>query len=75
MCRKLAVTQPIPPKFFYIIGGDEPPWDIRSVDIYTGAMGVENCELEKASWKAIWSLFGLDKMRQDLQGWLSDLDL
>ncbi len=69
MCRRLARTQPKPPKFLLVIGRDNPPWEMIELDITTGDPISEN-RLEVMNWKAVWRQIGLTGLRDELRAWL-----
>jgi len=68
-CRKLGQTQPKPPKFFFVIGRDEPPWELVEVDIETGDV-VSEMSLSAMNWRALWERAGLVALRNELRQWI-----
>jgi len=69
LCRRLGQTQPIPPKFFLVIGRDQPPWEMIELDIRTGDIAAEHT-LTDMNWKEIWQQAGLVALRNELRRWI-----
>jgi hypothetical protein len=67
-CRAFAQLQPIAPKFFYVIGYDEPPWTLIELDITTAAE-VSRHKLDGMDWNLVWHEVGLVEIRQTLKKW------
>ena len=67
ICRSIATSQSINPKFFYVIGGDSPPWDMIEIDIFTGDR-LDDTVLWTEDWKEIWSQLGLSSLRESIVG-------
>ena len=73
LCRTLGLSQPVMPKFFYVIGGQEPPWIIREVDIETGELLDNVAELHNAGnndWRRVWKCLGLIELRETIRKWV-----
>ena len=68
-CRKLAQTQPVAPKFFLVIGRDQPPWQLIELDITTGEIVAEHT-LTNMDWKTVWQQAGLTDLRNELRRWV-----
>jgi len=69
LARLHAGVQARPPKFFYVIGADSPPWTLLELDITTG----QECGrhvLHGANWPQVWEAAGLVELRRQLQRWL-----
>ena len=66
LCRRLAVTQARPPKFFFVVGRDAPPWDIVQIDIETG-MKLSTQTLSGMNWQEVWRAAGLTELRDTLR--------
>ncbi|NCC85188.1 MAG: hypothetical protein EOM03_13835 [Clostridia bacterium] len=69
LCRLIASAQPIPPRFFYVIGGQEPPWTMVDVDICNGQEIGNRVELTSANFKTMWESLGLGSARNVLMQW------
>jgi hypothetical protein len=68
ICRTLGEKQPVPPKFFYIIGGQAPPWRMIELDIETGEQIGQQHEMTKDNsieWKNLWVATGLHALREE----------
>lgn len=73
LSRALGTQQPKPPRFFYVIGGDLPPWSMREVDINTGNLAssiVTIKSLENQEWLAVWDRLGLLNLRRELRAFV-----
>ena len=72
ICRKLAATQPKPPRFFYVLGRDCPPWEMVELDIETAEeIGTHTIEsLDTGHWRHLWHIMGLGRLRSDLRRWI-----
>jgi len=68
-CRKIGASQPVPPKFFFVIGRDQPPWMLIELDIETGAVVAEHC-LTAMNWREVWQAAGLTGLRDQLRRWI-----
>ena len=69
LCRRLGQTQAKPPKFFLIIGRQEPPWEMVELDITTGQV-VSEFTLQQGRWKVFWQAVGLVALRNELRTWI-----
>jgi hypothetical protein len=73
-CRIHAKVQPngLTPKFFFVIGGQSPPWKMIEIDIFSGKKtGLEAviCDGER-DWKRVWTTLGLHQLRQEIRRWI-----
>ena len=66
LCRTLGGLQPVPPRFFYIVGTDAPPWQMIELDIETGRVAGRH-NLPTKDWKPLWEAVGLTDMRRSLE--------
>jgi len=73
LCRTLAETQPIGPRFFYVIGGSAPPWTMIELNLRDGTE-VGRSVLNGMNWEQIWRSTGLLRERNVLRQWLTDPD-
>ncbi len=72
ICRKLGVGQSKSPKFFYVIGGQLPPWQMVEIDIISGeATGVTANILHRDDWQYVWEHLGLVPLRREIARWIS----
>jgi len=72
LCRTCASNQPIPPRFFFVGGGDEPPWGMQELNIYTAEKIGNIIPIEDATgkgWRAIWDAIGLVTLRNEMKKW------
>lgn len=67
LCRVIADVQPQPPKFFYVIGREQPPWRMIQIDIYSGDRTGSPVEVDGQSFKQVWSQLGLTRLRNELR--------
>lgn len=67
-CRRLSAGQPIPCRFFFVIGTNEGPWTIAELDTATGERLNSN-EIIEGQWKDLWTSLGLWVGRQQLEKW------
>lgn len=72
-CRRLAETQPKPPRFFFVIGRDRPPWTMIELDITT-AEQIGEIELGAMNWRQVWNALGLTVLRAELAQWINGHD-
>lgn len=70
LCRLVGAHQEIMPKFFYVIGGQSPPWTLIEMNPETGER-VQECVLESMNWRAVWETFGLAALREELKSRIS----
>ena len=78
ICRVFRDHQSIAPKFFYVIGGQEPPWEMIEIDIETGektgqreTIGTQENGNIKIEWRDVWEALGLIKLRNEVAKWVS----
>ena len=69
LCRRLATTQPKPPRFFYVIGQDQPPWEMIEIDINTAAE-IGRVHQDGKNWRQVWEAVGLVALRNELCLWI-----
>lgn len=65
--------QPIEPKFFYVIGGQSPPWTMIEINIHDGEQtGTQDTLIEnsKTDWMRVWRTLGLIDIRRELKKWI-----
>jgi len=65
ICRSLGKMQGVNPKFFFVIGGQSPPWEMIEIDIDTGEE-LQTTEVDTSSWQPIWEALGLARMRDEV---------
>jgi len=72
LCRTLAEHQPRPPKFFFVTGGQAPPWNMIEIDIEAGPEPRELrvLTLDSADWPTVWETLGLTALRNELRSWI-----
>lgn len=71
LCRRLAAGQPIAPRFFFVIGGQEPPWEMIEISIESGEETGQRAVIRSASdWSTIWAALGLADMRNTIKQWI-----
>jgi hypothetical protein len=70
LARVHGASQPKPPRFFYVIGGDSPPWDMIEVDIHTGDTATDIIRLNSVDWPTMWAALGLTDLRNELKQWV-----
>jgi len=68
ICRVFAEVQNVPPKFFYVIGHDRPPWRMVELDINTGEQAHEET-LTGMNWRDVWRAIGLIELREQVKRW------
>lgn len=66
MARCVAHQQSVAPKFFYVVGDNNPPWYMREVDIYTGEWAAPAVEVTSGEWKKVWEQLGLLELRNEI---------
>jgi hypothetical protein len=71
MCRRFATGQPFPPRFFYIIGKDSPPWEMIELCIDTGQEVGQRTRIHTMEnsneWAKLWEAVGLSGLRDELR--------
>ena len=74
LCRSIAKTQPIAPRFFLLFGEhDKPPWEMIELDIETGEVVPREPVVitDATNWYPVWdTALGLTKMRNELRQWI-----
>lgn len=66
MCRRFSLHQPFECRFIYVIGGQQPPWQLIQCDIRTGTFGMPlTLDASRQSWLAIWAATGLAGARRN----------
>ena len=68
MARKLSLGQPIPVRFFFVVGKDAP-WTMIEIDVTTGER-IGTTELAGSDWVGAWERLGLLEARKSLSAWL-----
>ncbi len=72
LCRTIGQTQPATPRFFYVIGSDQPPWDMYEVNTAKPEVCVHVGRIANASEIAhIWKYAGLLEKRNALVQWVT----
>jgi len=66
LCRVIGQSQPKQPRFFYVIGGDTPPWTMIEINIETGQEMGQEVRLDSADWTTVWNSLGLTSLRNEL---------
>jgi len=70
-CRKLAAGQPKPPRFYFVIGGQEAPWTMIEHDIHTGEETGDRAVIRSAGdFRTVWQALGLSSLRDELRAWV-----
>ena len=70
LCRSLGKIQPIKPKFFFVIGGQSPPWTMIEIDIETGEK-IREAIIDTSDWSNIWAELELIDLRNEIVKWLN----
>jgi hypothetical protein len=70
MCRVFRDAQSQGPRFFYVVGGNAPPWEMIEMDIDDGTIMRPSTTLDNGSWEPMWKALGLLELRQALTKWL-----
>lgn len=74
LCRLIGSNQPsgCTPKFFFVIGNNEPPWTMIELDIATGKpTGTRAVLTDSNKWPELWEKLGLRKIRDELHKMLN----
>lgn len=71
-CRMFAQWQPTPPRFFIVIGGQSPPWQMIELDIYTGKKVGVPVQVDGSRFADVWNALGLRKLRRELKSWITE---
>lgn len=69
ICRTFASFQPVGPRFFFVIGGDVPPWTMIELNLRSGRE-IGRCILSGSNWSEVWIATGLARERDVLQRWI-----
>ncbi|MES9985894.1 MAG: hypothetical protein ABW115_21035, partial [Candidatus Thiodiazotropha sp. 6PLUC6] len=71
-CRCFARCQPLKPMFFYVIGGQQPPWEMIELDIETGDIKGQYTiqSKQQEEWRTLWDRIGLSSLRSALREWI-----
>lgn len=69
LARAVSAHQPKPARFFWIIGGSEPPWTMVEVDIETGEEVGPQVTVSSGHWENVWRQLGLIDLRSELYRW------
>lgn len=69
MARVLSTAQPIPVRFFFVVG-EQPPWQLIELDIETGEQRGTTYVADIGA-EAIWDDLGLTATRKALHVWLN----
>jgi len=73
LASKIGASQPVDPKFFYVVGLDSP-WKMIELDICTGERtGVSVIFNDKESWIPGFKTVGLLDIRRELNMWQDSL--
>jgi hypothetical protein len=70
LARKLSNTQPLPVRFFWVIGNDDGPWAMHEVDIATGVVEDDYSYLNHDNWESAWETLGLMEARATFHKYL-----
>ena len=65
LCRSVGKGQSIIPKFFFVVGSQEPPWEMIEIDINSGN-SIKSKMLTSTNWKEIWHSLGLIELRREV---------
>jgi hypothetical protein len=75
-CRALSERQGTNVRFFFVIGGNEPPWTMIEVDRFTGERTGSPVEIRASrsdprnpEWETVWRELGLTKEREAALAW------
>lgn len=70
-CRSYAKSQPIAPRFFFVIGQDKPPWLMIEIDIQTAEPIGHEVSVDSARFSAVWDALGLTELRNHLRSFVA----
>ena len=68
LAQTLSAVQPIPARFFFVVG-KEAPWTMIEIDTATGER-VGTTRMAGSDWVATWERLGLFDARKSLDAWL-----
>lgn len=73
LCRALGRLQrDVVPQFWHVIGGDEPPWEMRRFDVTTGEVAYIGTVESQEEWRSMWSQAGIKRLRSLVEhSWLN----
>lgn len=66
-CRVNRKSQGLSPRFFYVVGEDQPPWKMIEVDIDSGEFTGVDAFIHKGEWRQMWSVLGLTQLRDEAE--------
>ena len=71
-CRLFESQQPVAPRFFVVVGAQQPPWVMLEIDINNGAQTGAPTSIHggAADWRYVWDTLGLTSLRNELVGWI-----
>lgn len=73
LCRIISAYQPLPPRFFFVIGGQCPPWEMHEIAIDSsepkGDAIILPCR-DGSIWRSVWETCGLKSLRDELRKWI-----
>jgi hypothetical protein len=72
MCRVLSGAQPVPARFFYVVGANTPPWDMVEIDTQSGERTGGDVVIGQntaVEWNTVWGVLGLLEAREQLRVW------
>lgn len=70
-CRVFSTVQPIPPRFFMVIGGQTAPWHMHELDIQTGNHLGDPSTVDATSFRQVWEQLGLTQLHRELRNWIT----
>ena len=73
LCRSLGDANPgrRPARFFYVVGGDAPPWTMIELSTTTGdEIGERVTIASSTDWRTVWNAVGLRQVRDEFTAWL-----
>lgn len=66
LCRSLKTHQTSPPRFFYVFGDSEGPWELVEISIMNGKE-IRSAEITTENMKDVWDRIGLSELRNSLR--------
>lgn len=69
ICNQLSKNQPVPCKFFYVIGNKNPPWKMIELSLDEGHK-IREKYVDSGDWNEIWKELGLVSIKDELVKWL-----
>lgn len=70
-CRLYSLHQPEPARFFYVIGGQHPPWRMIELDINSGDRCGTEVSVDGRDWGRVWNALGLTRLRKELRQYIA----